>query len=94
MAVEHGIMCDPDLLISFKSECENLTTLRAELCRMPIKPNMQGLFEMYTKAEMRSKFKVRSPNCADVLMMSERIHGIISASTKTHRPKPRRAMGR
>jgi hypothetical protein len=42
---------------------------------------MGGLFEMYTKKEMREKFKVRSPNCADVLMMSERIHGIIEPET-------------
>ena len=76
-AVVNQVMTDPDNLISFSSECENLTTLRSELCRMPIKPNMNGLFEMYTKKEMREKFKVRSPNCADVLMMSERIHGII-----------------
>lgn len=76
-AVVNGVMTDPDLLISFDSKCDNLTTLRAELCRMPIKPNQGGLFEMYTKKEMREKFKVRSPNCADVLMMSERIHGII-----------------
>ncbi len=26
---------------------------------------------------MREKFKVRSPNCADAVMMSERIRGII-----------------
>ena len=94
MAVEHGVMTDPDNLISFSSDCDSLKTLRAELCRMPIKPNMGGLFEMYTKKEMREKFKVRSPNCADVLMMSERIHGIINTTTQAHRPKPRKAMGR
>ena len=76
-AVNDNKMTNPDELISFSSSCENLTTLRAELCRMPIKPRSDGLFELYTKKEMREKFKVRSPNCADVLMMSERIHGII-----------------
>lgn len=77
-AVVEGEMTDPDLLISISSECENLNTLRSELCRMPIKPNSGGLFELYTKKEMREKFKVRSPNCADVLMMSERNHGSIA----------------
>lgn len=77
LAVVKGVMCDPDLLISISSECEAIKTLRAELCRMPIKPNSAGLFELYTKKEMREKFKVRSPNCADVAMMSERIHDII-----------------
>ena len=62
-------MCDPDMLISFSSECEELTGLRSELCRMPIKPST--LFELYTKDEMRRKFKVRSPNLADCVMMSE-----------------------
>lgn len=76
-AVVDNKMTNPDELISFASTCENLTTLRAELCRMPIKPRSDGLFELYTKKEMREKFKVRSPNCADTLMMSERIHGII-----------------
>ena len=76
-AVSNGVMTDPDNLISFSADCDNLKTLRAELCRMPIKPNMGGLFELYTKKEMREKFKVRSPNCADAVMMSERIRGII-----------------
>lgn len=69
-AVVHNEFCDPDRLISFASECQNLTGLRSELCRLPIKPNASG-FEMYTKAEMRSKFKVRSPNLADCVMMTE-----------------------
>lgn len=76
-AVTHGVMTDPDHLISFDSKCESLKTLRAELCRMPIKPRMDGLFELYTKREMREKFKVRSPNCADTVMMSERHHDVI-----------------
>lgn len=80
-AVTDGVMTDPDELISFSSSCENLTTLRSELCRMPIKPRSDGLFELYTKKEMREKFKVRSPNCADGVMMSERIHDIISTTS-------------
>ena len=75
-AVTQRVMTDPDLLISISSECESIKTLRSELCRMPIKPRSDGLFELYTKKEMREKFKVRSPNCADVLMMSERNHNI------------------
>lgn len=75
-AVVDGVMTNPDMLISISSECESIKTLRAELCRMPIKPRSDGLFELYTKKEMREKFKVRSPNCSDVLMMSERVHDI------------------
>ena len=73
-AVIHNKMCDPEELISFSSDIENLTKLRSELCRMPIKPNGSGLFELYTKEQMRKMFKVSSPNLADCVMMSERIH--------------------
>lgn len=75
-AVNDNVMTDPDMLISFSSDCEQLKTLRSELCRMPIKPN-PALFELYTKQKMRSKFKVRSPNCADGVMMTERSHVIL-----------------
>lgn len=80
-AVIDGVMCDPGKLISFSSECEELGGLRSELCRMPIKPNTSGLFELYTKQEMRQKFKVRSPNLADCIMMSERNRVIIKQNT-------------
>lgn len=73
-AVVNHVACDPERLISFSSDCESLSVLRSELCRLPIKPSTT--FEMYTKKEMREKFKVRSPNCADAVMMSERNHGI------------------
>lgn len=72
LAVEKGVICDPSQLISFSSDCENINGLRSELCRLPIKPST--IFEMYTKREMREKFKVRSPNLADAVMMSERLH--------------------
>lgn len=93
-AVIDGVMTDPDSMISFSSECEHLSTLRSELCRMPIKPRADGLFELYTKKEMREKFKVRSPNIADCIMMSERIHGTININMVSHRPKPRKIIGR
>lgn len=73
-AVVQGKICDPEDLISFSSGIENLSKLRSELCRMPIKPNGSGLFELYTKEQMRKMFKVSSPNLADCVMMSERKH--------------------
>ena len=73
-AVMQGKMCDPEDLISFSSGIDNLSKLRSELCRMPIKPNGSGLFELYTKEQMRKMFKVSSPNLADCVMMSERKH--------------------
>lgn len=73
-AIVHGDLFDPELLISFSSNIKNLTKLRSELCRMPIKPNGSGLFELYTKDQMRRLFKVSSPNLGDCVMMSERKH--------------------
>lgn len=85
-AVVHSEMCDPDKLISFSSECEELKGLRSELCRMPVKPNSSGLFELYTKKEMREKFKVRSPNLADCVMMSERKRVIMRKKVNVNIP--------
>jgi len=71
-AVVHGEYYDPDLLLSFSSNMRYIQQLRLELTRMPIKPNNNGLFELYTKKEMQSKFKFNSPNLSDSVMMSLR----------------------
>lgn len=73
-AVKYGEECDPERLISFSSEIKHLSKLRSELCRIPIKPNGSGLFELYTKEQMRRMFKLASPNLSDAVMMSERKH--------------------
>lgn len=77
-AVTKGKMTDPENLISFSSSAKCVAKLRSELCRMPIKPNGSGLFELYSKPDMRRIFKVSSPNLADCVMMSERKHVAIS----------------
>lgn len=91
-AIVHNEYCDPDKLISFSSEIKLLQKLRSELCRMPVKPNANGYIELYTKEEMKSKFKFKSPNLADSVMMSLRF---ISTHTEPiRRPTPIRTMGR
>jgi len=85
-AVVHKEYFDPDTMISFDSSIELLSKLRAELCRMPIKPNRNGLVELYTKEEMKSKFKFKSPNLADSVMMSCRFIQI--NRPYVHIPKP------
>lgn len=69
-AVVYGEYCDPDEMISFSSEIECIGKLRSELCRLPKKPNSNNKFELYTKEEMKAKFKLKSPNLADSVMMS------------------------
>jgi phage terminase large subunit len=73
LAVVKGEYHDPDTLISFDSSIALLSKLRAELCRMPIKPNGAGKIDLYTKDEMKSsKFNFPSPNLGDSVMMSMR----------------------
>jgi len=68
-AVVLGEYQDPESLISFSSEITLLSKLRSELCRMPVKPNNSGLFALYTKQELKTKFKLPSPNLGDSVMM-------------------------
>lgn len=78
---------DPATLISISSNCKQLQKLRSELCRMPVKPTMAGKFELYTKKELRDKFNLPSPNLADCLMMSERVHLKEDKLKNVHTPK-------
>jgi phage terminase large subunit len=92
-AVVHGEYTDPEKMISFSSDIESIHKLRAELCRMPVKPNSNGLFELYTKPEMKSKFKLSSPNLADSVMMALRFINV-QHQAAARRPAPIRRMGK
>lgn len=61
---------DPDLMISISSEIDCIDQLRTEVCRIPKKPNGNGLIQIMSKDEMWNKHEIRSPNLADSLMMS------------------------
>ena len=87
-----GIYSDPDQMLSFSSSIKLLPKLRSELCRIPVKPNGNGLFELYTKEEMKSKFKMASPNLADSVMMSMRVVKPIANSVIVS-PRPIRPIG-
>jgi len=91
--VVHGEFSDPEKLISFSSEIKLLGKLRSEVCRMPIKDtNKNGLFELYTKPEMKTKFKMPSPNLGDSLMMLMRAPMVRQQPVRM--PQPLRTMGR
>lgn len=90
-AVVHGDMIDPEKMISFSSDIECLSAMKSELTSIPVKPNASGRFELYTKSEMREKFKVKSPNIADCVMMSER-KVILQSNEKVYIPRPRGRM--
>jgi phage terminase large subunit len=90
-AVVHNEYSDPDLMISFDSSIKLMNKLRSELCRIPVKPNKNGLFELYTKEEMSKNFKLKSPNLADGLMMTLRVPSI--KQPKMIMPRPINIIG-
>ena len=87
----HNEHCDIDNLISFSSDIKLLKKLRAELCRLPVKPNGSGKFELYTKDVMKSKFKMKSPNLADSVMMLMRNNYQVAQAPVM--PQPIKPMG-
>ena len=91
LAIERGMYLNPEDMISFSSDIPVLKKLRAELCKMPIKPNTNGLFELYTKKDMKDHFKLPSPNLADSVMMLMRVPE--QHTVNLIKPQPIRAMG-
>ena len=90
-AVEYGEYADPDTLLSLSSEIHDMALLRAEVCRMPIKPNGSGKVELYTKDAMKRLFRMRSPDLADTLMMLMRTPP--SVATPAVMPRAMATMG-
>lgn len=70
LAVTKGIYTNPEKMISISSEIEDIEILRSETCRIPRKPNPNGLIQIYPKPEMRQKFKIASPNLFDSSVMA------------------------
>ena len=68
-AVVKGDYVDPEEMISLSSDIENIDALRAEVCRIPKKPNGSGLIQIKSKQEMLA-MEIASPNMADALMMT------------------------
>jgi len=90
-AVVKGEYHDPTTLISFSSGLSLLPKLRAELSRMPIKPNGSGLIELYTKEVMKNRFKLPSPNLGDSAMMLMR--NVVRIDSTPYIPAPLKTYG-
>lgn len=69
LAVTDGTYTDPSELISFSSNIKVMSTLRAELCRIPLKNNGSGKIQIMSKDEMK-KEGIDSPNIGDCCMMA------------------------
>jgi phage terminase large subunit len=72
----NGEYMDPDTIISISSDIELLGKLRAEVCRIPRKPNGSGKIQIMSKKEMKDKYHIESPGMADCLAMGEEIPDI------------------
>ena len=70
LAIEKGEYIDPDSLISISSDIKLRDKMKSEVCRIPLKPNGNGLIQIMSKREMKDKHDIDSPNLADSLMMS------------------------
>jgi phage terminase large subunit len=75
-AVVKGDYVDPDKLISLSSSIKDMDQLRSEICRIPKKPNANGLIQIKTKIDML-KMGISSPNMADALMMTQHTPKIV-----------------
>lgn len=71
-AVVKGIYHNPDEMVSFSSEIEEIEMLRSELTRVPKVPNGAGKIQIMSKKEMKAN-KIDSPNMGDAVMMSQAI---------------------
>lgn len=70
-AVVKGEYINPAEMISLSSEIKCMDQLRAEVCRIPLKPNSNGKIQILSKVEMAKKpYELPSPNLADALMQT------------------------
>lgn len=68
--VVKGKHSDPANMISLNSEgIDDMVALRSEMCRIPRKPDGNGLEQIMSKQDMK-KAGIRSPNMSDAVMMS------------------------
>lgn len=70
LAVEKGVYSDPDTLVSISSQIPKLNQLKKELCQQQRKRTPGARYiQLISKEEMRAA-GIRSPNMADVAIMS------------------------
>ncbi len=71
-SVVKGKYTDPADMISLNTEgIDDISILRSQLCRIPRKPNPNGLEQIMSKQEMvKPPLSISSPNEADAVMMS------------------------
>lgn len=90
--VVKGQYIAPDDMISIDTDgVDNIVKLRAELCRLPRKPNGRGLKQVMSKEDM-AKMDIKSPNMGDSVMMTMFMPPAVQMQPKI--PRPLKTMGR
>jgi phage terminase large subunit len=90
--VVKGQYIAPDDMISIDTDgVDNIVKLRAELCRLPRKPNGRGLKQVMSKEDM-AKMDIKSPNMGDSVMMTMFMPPAVQVQPKI--PRPLKTMGR
>lgn len=84
IAVTTGKYTDPDDLISISSKIKYIDKLRAEVCRIPLTRNENGMIQIMSKWDMKTKHKIDSPNMADSMMMN---YGVNTLATRRRQPQ-------
>jgi len=70
LAVVKDEYIDPDTMISISSDIACMAQLRSETCRIPRKKNDNGLIQIMSKQEMKTKHNIPSYNLTDSMIMS------------------------
>ena len=91
-AVVKGEYHDPDEMLSFSSDIQDMQALRSEICRIPQKQNGNGKFQIMSKIDMKRLLEIDSPNMADAVMMSLAIPDKI-VNRQAYIPPPIKPMG-
>lgn len=91
-AIEKGEYNDPDEMISFSSDIDDMQALRSEICRIPRKHNGNGKIQIMSKEDMKRLLDIASPNMADSVMMSLAIPDKI-VNKPNYVPPPIKPMG-
>jgi len=83
----NGEYIDPDECIFLDPEDKLISALRAEVCRIPRKPNAHGKIQLMTKSEMsKPPLSLPSPNLSDALAYAFAISDDLTYGTHWSKP--------
>lgn len=71
-AVVKGEYVDPNEMISFSSDIQDMNAFKSQLCRIPRKKNPNGMLQIVSKVDMvKAPYNLPSPGGADSVMIGQ-----------------------